>query len=115
MLRARPVRNAAAAASWGADRFEIAVPTRRPAWLVSPISWIVRPPKSRTMALDKVGAAVWDLCDGRRTVEEVIDAVAARYQLTFHEGRVSVTAFLKTLVERGAMVLAAEDRDGSKA
>lgn len=110
MLLARPLRNAAAQSEWNADRtrFEIVVPTRREKRLIPPISWVVRPPKFRTMALDSIGVLVWEMCDGSHTVESVIERVAERYRLTFHESRVSVVAFFRALLERGAIVMIAE-------
>jgi hypothetical protein len=110
MLLARPLRNAAAQAEWNAEgtRFEIVVPTRRDRRLISPISWFVRPPKFRTMALDSIGVMVWKMCDGSHTVEAVIERVAEQYRLTFHESRVSVVAFFRGLLERGAIVMIAE-------
>ncbi len=109
MLQARPLRNAAAEASWNADRtrFEIVVPTRHNRRFIPPISWVVRPPKIRTIALDSIGVMVWEMCDGSHTVETVIERVAERYRLTFHEGRVSVVAFFRGLLERGAIVMIA--------
>jgi len=82
------------------------IPVRRPDYLVPPISWVVRPPDHRTLVLDPVGTDLWDWCDGRRTVEEVIELFARKHNLTFHEGRVSATAYLKELVKRGALAVA---------
>lgn len=107
MLRARMIHNAAAQVTAGARGGELsmAVPTRRPGWLVPPISWVVRPPSSRTLVLDTLGVGVWTLCDGEHTVESVIEAFAAANGLTFHEARVSVTAYLKSLLRQGALAM----------
>ena len=108
MLRARMIHNTAARETPGPRNGEasIAVPTRRPGWLVPPISWVVRPPGARTLVLDALGVEIWTLCDGSRTVEAVIDAFAAANGLTFHEARVSVTAYLKSLLRQGALAVA---------
>jgi hypothetical protein len=108
MLRARMIHNAAAQAKTGAQggEWRIDVPTRRPGWLVPPISWIVRPPATRTLVLDAMGLDVWSLCNGERTVESIIEAFAAANGLTFHEARVSVTAYLKSLLQQGALAVA---------
>ncbi len=107
MLEAQLVQNHAATADWSDDRSElrIQIPTKRPRYLVPPISWVVRPPKSRTMVLDRIGSGVWSRCDGQRTVEQVIEEFAADHRLTFHEGRVAVTGFAKSLIQRGALVV----------
>jgi len=53
------------------------------------------------------------LCDGERTVEAIIDAFAAEHRLTFHEARVAVGGYLRSLMARGAlaMVMAQEERE----
>lgn len=81
------------------------IPTKRPAWLVPPVSWVVRPPARRALVLDPFGADLWAWCDGRATVEEVVDKFAAKHKLTFHESRVSATNYLKELVRRGALAV----------
>jgi hypothetical protein len=108
MLRAVPLRNAAAVATPTQDgkRLDVAVPTRRPAYLIAPISWIVKPPGTRIMQLDFVGASVWELCDGSRTVEQIIAEFAGAHGLTFHESRVSVTGYIKLLVRHGVLAMA---------
>ncbi|HOW97426.1 MAG TPA: PqqD family protein [Kiritimatiellia bacterium] len=110
MLRARMIHNAAVRSQPAAQHGElrIEVPTRRPGWLVPPLSWVVRPPAFRTLTLDALGVEVWTLCDGQRTVEAVIDSFAEKNRLTFHEARVSVTAYLKSLLQQGALAVAAD-------
>ncbi|NLX05284.1 MAG: PqqD family protein [Phycisphaerae bacterium] len=109
MLLARPVRNAAAKVSACSDGcLRIAIPNLRPWYLFPPISWMVRPAASKSLVLEGLGAEVWDLCDGRRTVEEVTDCFAARHSLSFHESRVSITGYLRLLVQRGALAMVEE-------
>lgn len=84
----------------------LAVPTRRPAFLFPPISWVIRPPKERITVLDPVGALIWKLCDGSHTVEEIVKKFAVTHSLSFHESRVSVTTYSKTLLQRGVLAVA---------
>jgi hypothetical protein len=104
MLRARALPNRAARVERGpGDTVSVWVEqTRR---LLPPLSWIVPFHKEQATRLDRIGTRVWSLCDGRRTVEEVVDAVAAQYRLTFHESRVAVTGYLKTLIQRGVLAV----------
>jgi len=107
MLEARPVRNSAAEVlSEEADTLSIEVKMKKPRPLFPPLSWFVRPKTTRTIRLDRLGSQVWELCDGERTVEEVVDEFARRYRLTFHEARASVTAYLRLLVQRGVLAMA---------
>ncbi len=110
MLRAIPIQNAAAQAEPLHDgTLRMVVPRRRPKFLVPPISWILRPSTSRTIILDRLGGHVWELCDDRRNVEQVVDAFAAAHQLTFHEARVAVGNYIRQLIERGALAIAMSD------
>jgi hypothetical protein len=105
LLRAVPHRNVAAEAEPQADgSVRITVPLRRPWWAVPPISWILQPSSTRKVQLDTLGAQLWAWCDGR-TVEEMVDAFAARFHFTFHEARVAVTGLLKSLVQRGVLAI----------
>lgn len=115
MLAAVPVRNAAADVAWNAaDELEVTVAIERPRYLRPPLSWIVPHRSRRIVRLDRLGARVWDLCDGERTVEDVVDVFAERYQLTFHEARVAVTGYLQSLVQRGALAVALPDEEAAE-
>ena len=106
MLAAKPVRNQAAEVARQDDGLvRIAVRKRRPGFLVPPLAWIIRPRLSRRYYLDRLGTSVWELCDGQRTVEAVVDEFARRYRLSFHEARVAVTGYLRDLVHRGVLAL----------
>ena len=120
MLAARPVQNVKADVrrpeGWDLkgpgrsgdkdEALEIIVSMKRPWYLlIPPLSWIVRVAATRTLRLDRLGARVWDLCDGKRTVEEIVDEFAKLYALSFHEARTSVTMYLKMLVQRGALAI----------
>ncbi|MBU0677552.1 MAG: PqqD family protein [Verrucomicrobia bacterium] len=110
MLKAVLVRNTAATVEPRmSDRsLSITIPSRKPRWAFPPITWIVHPPEKKTLELDPVGADVWNACDNRRSTEEVIDFFARKHSLTFHESRVSVTTYIKMLVQRGALAVAME-------
>lgn len=113
MLDARPVRNAAARAERNDEgRWEVRVPSKRPAYLVPPLTWMVRPPKHRLFVLDDLGGWVWEQCDGERTVEAIVEAFSAVHRLTFHEGRVAVTGYLRDLIRRGVLAVAVPANTG---
>ena len=106
MLLARPVRNAAESAEVDSEGCAtIQIKTAKPWYMVPPLSWIVPVRPKRGVMLDRIGTQIWQLCDGEKTVEEVIDAFAARHRLTFHEARAAVTSYVKTLVQRGVLAI----------
>jgi hypothetical protein len=111
LLRARLVPNQAArVVEERADGgVTLAVPTRKPDFLFPPFSWIIRPPKERLAVLDGVGASIWRACDGTQTVEVMVRKFAVKHRLSFHESRVSVTSYLSSLLQRGALAVAVDD------
>ena len=106
-MEARLIQNAAVRVEHiDHDRVKMYVKAGKPRFLVPPLSWIVPVRRERATALDRVGTQIWRLCDGEKTVEEVIDAFATLHDLTFHESRVAVTGYARMLVQRGLLVIA---------
>ena len=109
MLVAVPWRNMAARVQREANGFVVlSVPLLRPWWQVPPITWVLKLGTERNIRLDEMGTMLWDLCDGTRSVEAVIEAFSARYALTFHEARLSVTGHLREIIQRGALLIEQE-------
>jgi hypothetical protein len=69
--------------------------------------WPFRMPRGavKTFELDEMGLWVWDSCDGRRTLLEVITKFAEHYKLSVREAEVATTKFLQTLGSRRLMRL----------
>lgn len=107
MLRAIPVYNDAARIERfpGSENVCISVPVVKPKWVVPPVTWFFKPRSRKTYEIDQVGMFVWERCNGTNTVESIIDAFAARYALTFHESRVSVTGYIRQLIKRGMLAI----------
>lgn len=106
LLEARPVRNAAAAVEETGDGgVRIGVRKADAWWRRAPWKWAVPGGDTRYTALDRLGRELWELCDGR-TVEGVVEEMARRHRLTFHESRVAVTPLLRELIRRGALAIA---------
>lgn len=106
MLRARPARSPEAVVERiGPAGLRVTVPRRRPWYFRPPLTWILRPRLTQSVTLDEIGAQVWDLCDGERTVERVIDAFAETHRLTFHEARIAVGDYMLRLARRGALAM----------
>lgn len=103
------MRNGAARTAEEAAGLRITVPRRRPGWLAPPLSWIVAVSPARTILLDRLGRRVWDGCDGNRSVEALVEDFAREHRLSFHEARVSVTALLRMMLQRGALAMVYDD------
>jgi len=111
LLSSRPVRNASARVmAHKDDRVAVYVRQKRPGYMrVPPLSWIVPFKRERRALLDRVGTRLWRMCDGERTVLELVDSIRGHYGLTFHESRAAVTGYLKLLTERGVIAIATQE------
>lgn len=105
MLEARPLANAAARPEPDAAGGVVVHVPRKKSPYRPPLSWIVRVRRERRVEMDTLGAFVWRLCDGTRTVGQIVDAFAQRHRLTFHEARVAVTGYLAALIQRGVLAI----------
>jgi len=102
MLAARPTRLVEAQPVAVDDSaWRITVP-------LAPAGWagrILRVPAgaTKTFELDALGKFVWDACDGRTSVRQLIARLAKRYNLNEREAEVATVAFLHTLVKKGIL------------
>ena len=60
---------------------------------------------NRTLQLDILGASVWQMIDGKKSVRKIIDEFQKVHQLDRKEAEISVTTFLKQLGERGLIAM----------
>lgn len=83
----------------------VVVKTRKPNYIIPPISWFVPYRPEREITLDAIGSRLWRWCDGQRTVEDVIDLFKDAYDLSFHEARAAVVDYLRQLIQRGILAV----------
>lgn len=105
MLSAKPVRSPdAKEETVSATAWRLTVPLRPRRWA----NFILRVPSdlTRTFELDELGKFVWDQCDGKTSVRQIIRKLAKRYNLNEREAEVSTVAFLQSLTKRGLIGLA---------
>lgn len=95
-----------AAARTAGGLVALEVPFRTSPLLERLTKWAGGKMGTRTVELDEVGSFVWDLFDGKTTVREMIDRLAARYKLNRKEAEVSITAFIRTLGKKGLVAIA---------
>src|SRR5262245_53742903 len=105
MLAAKPVQSPdATERETGEAKWQLTVPLRPKKWA----SMLLRVPSgmSRSFELDELGKFVWDACDGKTSVRQIIRKLAKHYNLNEREAEVSTVAFLQTLTQRGLIGLA---------
>jgi len=110
MLAAKPMRAALAEEkSVAPGKWQLSVPVQPSRWA----SLVLRVPKkglSKTFELDELGKFVWDACDGKSSVRQVIRKLARQYNLNQREAEVATVAFLRTLTSRGLVAIAVEKK-----
>lgn len=80
---------------------EMAVTVRRSnTRLARVLSWFFVLPNSKRFTFDRHGTMVWDLCDGKRNVEEVIRKFGEAEKLERERSEPSVLQFLTMLSGR---------------
>jgi len=60
----------------------------------------IKTPKEKKILLDKVGSFVWELCDGKHTVDDIINELVSKYKLHRREAEASLTLYLRMLSQR---------------
>jgi len=114
MLNSRPARNEEL--TWERnDDGEVQITVKRQEnWKVRLISKIFYIPKNRKITLDEVGTEVWQLCNGRNTVAQMIEGLSDKYQLNRKEAEVSLLAYLKTMAQKRFIGFVIDAKEAAK-
>lgn len=106
LLKSAPHQNARIGVEpWGDDGALVSVPIRRPRWMVPPITWLLPFRPERRFELDVLGVSVLNMCDGKKTIEQIVGQFAQNNGLTLREAQVSVLQFLRMLTQRGVIAI----------
>lgn len=108
VLRSRPLRNEGLRSErteGGGIRLYLA---RRKEWWARLLAVIFPIPKERPIELDRAGAEVWDLCDGKHTLRDMIEIFQKRHKLTRAEAEWSLRTYLRDLGKRRLVAFAIE-------
>jgi hypothetical protein len=100
MLNSRPARNEALAWDENDDGEVVIMVERQETLRVRLLSKIFYIPKERKITLDEVGTEVWQMCNGKTSVAQMIDRLGKKYQLNRKEAEVSLLSYLKTLGQK---------------
>ena len=61
---------------------------------------IVDPVGSQATVLNSLGASIWSLIDGKRTVSEIVDGIVAEYDVSRAVAEVDAKEFFESLFDR---------------
>ena len=66
---------------------------------------LVLPEQGKVQVLNEVGARIWSLADGTRTVREIAAVICAEYEVDRAQAEADTLAFVLELAERGVVAL----------
>jgi len=67
---------------------------------------LVMPLRGKVKVLNELGARIWTLLDGARTVGEIIDIICQEYDAPVETVTTDTTEFLSQLADRGMITFA---------
>lgn len=92
LLETKPIRAPRAQEEPSADGgLRVSVQVKRMWWFKLPAN------TRKTFELDEVGRFVWEQCDGRHTIQTIIEEVAQKYRLNLREAEVATLKFFEML------------------
>lgn len=104
-----PVRNREVAETEIADGLiQLAYPLAVKPWfgrMAEKVGLWDKRPMIKRLELDEMGTFVWRLIDGDHSVRQIAEAFVAHYEVQPREAELSVTAFIKTIGQRGIIGL----------
>jgi hypothetical protein len=65
---------------------------------------LVHPLQGKVRVLNTVGARVWELADGQRTVAEIAQIITAEYDVELPRAQADVLAFCDDLAQAGVLM-----------
>jgi hypothetical protein len=76
--------------------------------------WLFRLPSdaTKTFELDAIGLFVWQHCDGKTSVQQIIRKLADRYNLGLRQAEVPTVQFLNVLSRKGLIGIGTADERG---
>lgn len=65
--------------------------------------WLFRLPKgaTKTFEMDELGVFIWNSCDGKTSVQQMIRRLSRERKLTLREVEMATLQFLQTLIRKG--------------
>jgi hypothetical protein len=67
---------------------------------------IILPALNSVRMLNTVGSRIWELADGRRSIDEIVEILVAEYEVTPDVARAGVERFVSELASKGLIAFA---------
>lgn len=85
---------------------ELIIPVKQDVYTKILKKFVKNIPESRSIVLDdEVASDVWDACNGKNNVNDIVNRVCNKYKLQRRQSETSTTLFLQTLSKKNLIVL----------
>jgi hypothetical protein len=74
--------------------------------VIDETTYVLHPETSELHTFNDVGARIWELADGERSVAQIAAAVEVEYEVDLAQAEADVVEFLDALVAKGLIVTA---------
>ncbi len=109
-LSAKPVLNSLVREERDADGHVILQVPRRDTVMTRTVARVFKMRPYRRITLDELGTFVIQLCDGRHTVDEIVDKFAEEFRLSRREAELAMLEFIRGLARRSVIGLVVEKK-----
>lgn len=72
------------------------------------------PVKMRKFNLDTIGSIVWEMCDGQKTVKDLVKQLHDTYKMLPSEAEISLNSYFNDLAKRGLVAFLVPDEIASR-
>ena len=66
-------------------------------------AFIVLPRQSVYKILNSTGTRIWDLIDGNRSIDEMVQVISDEYEVTTEQARIDIAEFIRDLTANGML------------
>ena len=102
-LQMKPVRNPALKWEKNKDGVITLIVSLKKAARKGILLKMASPPKEKKIELDKIGSTIWEICDGSKTVKDIIKRLYEEYKIMPIEAEVSLNTYFTDLSKRGLL------------
>ena len=64
-------------------------------------SMLSSPPQEKKIQLDSIGSILWELCDGEKTVRDIVRFLQEKHKMLPSEAEISLNTYFNYLSKRG--------------
>ena len=105
ILNSIPTRNQAITVERGKKGEVLLILPIKKTWWINFLSKILLAPKKKIITLDEIGTKVWEMCDGKTSVESIIQKLCLDLKMNRKEVETSLLFYLRQLASRSIVGL----------